>query len=177
MLMGLIGSLMDRALQSHCGLLISFRISLESGLPSRSEERKATTDLLSRLTRSGIDLVDFSSGFYSLDRHLIYPSLRVGPIPLYNFASKFAAGVGCLVSFAGNISDLRILPDDMPKNLFCSIGRSFIADPDFAKKASEGRYHEIVACQRTGHCHYFTRNQQHIECGVNRRLGRERNTL
>jgi 2,4-dienoyl-CoA reductase-like NADH-dependent reductase (Old Yellow Enzyme family) len=157
------------------GVMVSFRISVESGLPSDSDEVAATIRLASRLARSGIDLIDLSSGFYTVNRHLIYPSLRRGPAPLYQTARDLALTTGCLITFAGNILDLRTLPDDMPGNLFCSIARAFIADPDFAQKARDGRFDNIDWCQRTGHCHYFTRNQPHIECGTNRRLGRKEN--
>ena len=152
--------------------LLSFRVSVASGLPDQGPERDSNTGLVARLARYGVDLIDLSAGFYTVDRHLVYPSLRVGPIPLYSVAQAYATQVNSLVAFAGNILDLRDIPNDIPKNLFCTVGRAFIADPQFSEKSARGRFDEIRWCQRTGHCHYFTRGRAGLECGVNDSLAR-----
>ncbi|MGX6445074.1 oxidoreductase [Neobacillus sp. K501] len=53
---------------------------------------------------------------------------------------------------------------------FIAMGRSHIADPEWAKKALEGREKEIRKCIC---CLYCTRSQAHVQCSVNVRAGRE----
>jgi len=153
----------------HC--ILSFRISLFTGLMPTSDEFPQAQTLASTLAAGGVDLIDLSSGFYTLDRRLIYPNRDFGAAPYYPFARIIANLVSCLVSFAGNVTDLRLLPDDMPPNLLVSVGRALIADPQFAQKSLDGRYQDVNWCRRTGRCHYFSRSRWRIECGVNPRLG------
>jgi 2,4-dienoyl-CoA reductase-like NADH-dependent reductase (Old Yellow Enzyme family) len=167
-----LGEFVDALRASLASTLLSFRISIASGFADQKREREYDSDLVVRLAGYGVDLIDLSAGLYTVDRHLIYPSLRAGPAPLFSIARDLALKVPCLVAFAGNVLDLRDLPTDMPRNLFCAAGRAFIADPDFADKSARELFDEIHWCQRTGHCHYFTRGHPNIECGVNLLLGR-----
>lgn len=153
--------------------LLSFRVSIRSQVEAGGED-DLDFRLANRLAQNGVDLVDFSSGFYTIDRHLIYPGAHLSGLPLYPPARDIALRLPCLVGFAGNILDLRDVPRDLPTNLFCSVGRALIADPDFAIKSSLGRFDEVRWCGRTGHCHYFTRGRSHLECGVNHALGGDR---
>jgi 2,4-dienoyl-CoA reductase-like NADH-dependent reductase (Old Yellow Enzyme family) len=145
--------------------LLSVRISIQSGInPSGNDEDNAVAH---RLATNGVDLIDLSSGLYTIDRHLIYPSIHSNGLPLYPAARRLSAGLPAMVAFAGNILDLRDTPDDLPDNVFLTVGRALIADPDFAMKSSLRRFSDITWCRRIGHCHYFTRGRSHLECGVN----------
>jgi len=155
--------------------LLSFRINLFSGLRPREEEFQLALGLANRLASAGVDVIDLSAGLYTLDRTLIYPgTLRDERLPYYEAARLMAEDLACLVAFAGNVRDVRILPLDMPPNLLVNVGRALIADPDFARKSHDGRYTEINFCTRRNRCHYFTRSRTGLECGVNPRLGGKR---
>lgn len=53
---------------------------------------------------------------------------------------------------------------------FIALGRGLLADPEWAKKALEGREKEIRKCIGCLHC---TRSFGHVKCAVNIRTGRE----
>jgi NADPH-dependent 2,4-dienoyl-CoA reductase/sulfur reductase-like enzyme len=53
---------------------------------------------------------------------------------------------------------------------FIAMGRSHLADPEWAKKALEGREKEIRKCICCLHC---TRGGSHVSCAINVRTGRE----
>ena len=54
---------------------------------------------------------------------------------------------------------------------FIALGRAHIADPEWSKKAFEGREKEIRKCITCLYC--TTKSQGHVECSVNIRAGRE----
>ena len=51
-----------------------------------------------------------------------------------------------------------------------SLARPLIADPDWIKKAREGRSEDIVPCIRCTNCMHWTTNRWHKNCSVNVRL-------
>jgi 2,4-dienoyl-CoA reductase-like NADH-dependent reductase (Old Yellow Enzyme family) len=165
-----VSRLLDAAGQAR----LSFRISTQVGLGSAADELEAAKQLAFRLAVLGVNLIDLSSGYYSLERHLIYPPPSVVP-PLYEFARQLALDLRSPVVFAGGVTSpevLRSLLRDSPENLHIGLGRALIADPEFASKAFDYRDEEITLCGRTGHCHYFTRGREELECGVNPRVGK-----
>jgi len=59
--------------------LWSVRLSLTSGLRDDSSEEVASLAETSRqLVNEGVHILDFSNGFYTVDRRLIYPGCRDG---------------------------------------------------------------------------------------------------
>lgn len=154
--------------------LLSVRISLFSGARSLKEELVPTKELIGRLSAIGVDIIDLSAGFYTIDRRLIYPNRGEGGLPYYGLAKTVADSTTALVAFAGNVTDLRQIPGELPPNLLVSVGRAFIADPEFATKSLTNQNDRIRWCARTSHCHYFSRGLSHIQCGVNPELGKER---
>jgi NADPH2 dehydrogenase len=124
-----------------------------------------------QLARAGTHILDFSNGFYTVDRRLIYPGIEKGVLPNLRAVRDLAADLDCIVSLAGNVTDLRDVPE-LSDRMIISVGRALIADPHFARKARLGQFAAIVQCERTGHCHYFSRGKDHIECGVNQEFVR-----
>jgi 2,4-dienoyl-CoA reductase-like NADH-dependent reductase (Old Yellow Enzyme family) len=155
------------------GALLSVRINVSVGMFAPQVELQIAQALADRLCRAGVDIIDLSAGFYTLDRQLIYPNRGDGSPPYYPAARAIALKTTALVSFAGNVTDLRRIPADAPPNLLVAVGRALIADPDFATKSLSNKFDEIRACARTSHCHYFSRGIAQIECGVNSNLGKE----
>lgn len=54
------------------------------------------------------------------------------------------------------------------------VGRQFVADPFWPKKALEGREEDIVPCIRCDHCYHSATDHNLLMCSVNPRLFRER---
>lgn len=54
------------------------------------------------------------------------------------------------------------------------VGRSFVADPFWPKKAMEGREEDIVPCLRCDYCYHSATDHMNLFCSVNPRLFRER---
>ncbi|WP_042355711.1 FAD-dependent oxidoreductase [Bacillus rubiinfantis] len=56
---------------------------------------------------------------------------------------------------------------------FVALGRGHIADPEWARKAKEGRDPEIRRCISCLHCIQSVNKNLHVQCSVNTRAGRE----
>ena len=54
-----------------------------------------------------------------------------------------------------------------------SLGRVLIADPQWGKKAFEGRSQDIVPCLRCLYCYHISTNRMNVGCAVNPRYGKE----
>lgn len=156
-----------------CGeALVSSRISMRSGLSSNSaDELLNARSVAAAMVKAGVDMLDFSAGFYTVDRRQIYPGIEKGPLPAASEALRICREVGAFGVVSGNISDLRSMPP-ISEQSGIAVGRALIADPDFARKSYLGMHDEIVRCRRTAHCHYFSRGKNAIECGVNSSLVR-----
>ena len=154
------------------GNALSLRLSLFSGLATDiSEETSYMLDLARQLTDGGVHLLDYSAGFYTVNKWLIYPREDTGQLPYLGFAARIAREVKAVVGCAGNVTDLRTVPALLP-NMVLSAGRALIADPGFVEKSRIGAFDDILRCQRVGHCHYFSRGRVKLECGVNPQLAR-----
>lgn len=53
------------------------------------------------------------------------------------------------------------------------LGRAMVADPNWPKKALEGRSEDIVPCLRCGHCYHISTEHNNVQCSVNPRFRRD----
>lgn len=53
------------------------------------------------------------------------------------------------------------------------LGRAMVADPNWPKKALEGRDYDIVPCLRCGHCYHISTEHNNVQCSVNPRFRRD----
>ena len=147
--------------------LLSIRLSTLIGLAPEDEEIEWTRFIEDRAAKSGVDILDLSAGFYTIDRQLIYPGQR-WMMPVYSrWLKTLTHDLPCLVAIAGRFTDFRKVAEKLPVNTLVAVGRALIADPDFAEKSRDGRYDEINFCQLKNYCHYFSRGRKALECGVN----------
>jgi 2,4-dienoyl-CoA reductase-like NADH-dependent reductase (Old Yellow Enzyme family) len=151
------------------GRLLSVRLSGTIGLSDLAWEQEATLRLGKVLDHCGVDIIDLSAGYYTIDRNLIYPT-RESDIGTFGLACSICDSVQCMVSFAGQASNLDHFESRLSSRQLLAIGRALIADPDFAKKFKHSRQDEINHCQSCRHCHYFSRGRTCLECGVNPNL-------
>lgn len=122
----------------------------------------------------GVDAINVSSGTYESAVTIIEPvSYPEGW--KRHLAHKIKENVKIPVIACNNIKT----PEMAEKLLeegdcdFIALGRAQLADPEFAKKAMEGREKEIRPCISCLHCIEQVMNLKAIECAVNPRLGYE----
>ncbi|MFN7939153.1 MAG: hypothetical protein U0R19_37865 [Bryobacteraceae bacterium] len=151
--------------------ILSVRLSLFSGLTKSIDEELACIKVVSELVaQAGFHLIDYTGGFYTVDRRLIYPGIEKGVLPLRDLALGVSRDLACAVGVSGNVQDVSLL-GELPPNVVVSIGRALIADPQLLQKTLRGDDEQIIRCERTARCHYFSRGKPSIECGVNRFVG------
>lgn len=150
--------------------LLSVRLSVCTGILEDSEELAWAKDTLRRASEVGVDILDLSAGFYTIDRQLIYPD-RKWDGPVYrNWLSEISGDLPQIIAVVGRITDLNRVQSPLPVNPMLNLGRALIADPDFVDKTRGSGTEEITSCRLKNRCHYFSRGVPALECGVNPNL-------
>lgn len=136
------------------GVESSIRISLRSGdVTFDAQGMDGFHDAISRLP---FDYVDLSSGFYNIDKRLIYPArpdvlaqrfLDSIEVARRNTSRQF------IISGRALARDWSGLPD----NAHIGICRDLIANPDVLASPADG-------CRNHGKCHYYSRGEPHLTC-------------
>jgi 2,4-dienoyl-CoA reductase-like NADH-dependent reductase (Old Yellow Enzyme family) len=133
----------------------SLRISLISGDPAFDAVGAASFQ--DRVAALPFDFIDLSSGFYNIDKRLIYPSrpeviadrhsMTVEVARRHPYRNFILSGRAMQAS--------ELLPD----NLHVGLCRDLIANPRFLAQISTG-------CQNRSKCHYFSRGEQSLRCAL-----------
>ncbi|MFC2046090.1 FAD-dependent oxidoreductase [Chloroflexota bacterium] len=150
---------------------VGFRIIGEEMPLGSGLTLKDTTKIVARLEEAGIDMIHVSIGN-------VGPSLGMVVAPMamdWGFNVYSAAAVKRVVDIpvitVGRITDIR-LADQIVRDGHAdmvAMGRASLADPEFPKKALEGRLDEIRTC--FGCADACTQEYRH--CNNNPELGRE----
>jgi len=136
------------------GVETSIRISLRTG--ETVFDQMGGVDFVDEIAQLPFDYVDVSSGFYNIDKKLIYPGRP----------DTIAARREETVSFAQRNPGRRFIysgramthpQTELPLNVHLGLCRDLIANPDFLKQPAKG-------CNNSGHCHYFSRGEDHVTC-------------
>lgn len=134
----------------------SIRISLRSG--DTKFDAVGRDVFYDQVVAMPFDYFDLSSGFYNIDKKLIYPSrleIRNDRISDSCFVASAYPKRNFIVSgLSGHRKDY-----ELPPNLHIGLCRDLIANPDFMETPNEG-------CQNRSKCHYFSRGEVHITCGL-----------
>lgn len=122
----------------------------------------------------GVDAINVSSGTYESGITIIEPiSYKEG------WKKHLAQGIKDNVKIPVIACDAIKTPEFAEELLeegncdFVAVGRSQLADPEWGKKAMEGREKEIRPCIACLHCIEQLMNGKTVECAVNPRLGYE----
>ena len=132
----------------------SIRISLRTGDPEFDTQGR---DLFhAQIAGLPFDFVDVSSGFYDIDKRLIYPArpeiLRARRGETIVLARAFPSRRFIMSGRA------LLEPDhDLPPNLHVGLCRDLIANPDYLTDSTRG-------CANSGKCHYYSRRVGHLTC-------------
>jgi 2,4-dienoyl-CoA reductase-like NADH-dependent reductase (Old Yellow Enzyme family) len=139
--------------QSAASIETSIRISLRTGDKDCDEDSR---DFHAQVARLPFDFVDLSSGFYNIDKRLIYPGrpdiLRMRRAETIALANRFPERA---FIFSGRA--LLQSEQDLPANLHIGLCRDLIANPDYLRNPAKG-------CANSGKCHYFSRGTDHLTC-------------
>lgn len=135
------------------GVETSIRISLQSGDPSFDET--SSEHLHHAMTSLPADYLDISSGFYSIDKRLIYPARQ----EIITKRIEQTLALSQAYPFRNIIASGRVFSSKVvwPPNVQYGICRDLIANSQYLQKQDFG-------CQNHGKCHYFSRGMDHLRC-------------
>lgn len=119
--------------------------------------------LVKRLIDLGVDIIDFSAGFYNLNKNYIYPPKNCSA-PYLNIAKFIARKSSGIFSVSGNLRNLGEIEKKIPENLMLTIGRPLICDSEYIKKIIGKNISKIRECNYCGRCHYFSKNFKELNC-------------
>ncbi|HEX75300.1 MAG TPA: FAD-dependent oxidoreductase [Dehalococcoidia bacterium] len=151
-----------------------FRISGDEYIPGGLTLRE--TRIISRkLEEVGVDCLHVSAGAYESMYRFVLPASAL-PGSIVYLAEEIKKAVGIPVIAVGKINTPefgeKIL--SQKKADLVSIGRALMADPEFARKAKEGRAEDIRPCIACMNCFdSLTAAAGPIICTVNASLGKE----
>lgn len=132
----------------------SIRVSLKTG--DSDFDSDGAADFLDTVARLPFDYVDLSSGFYNVDKRLIYPAR---PDILAARLDESLA-VGSRHPKRSFILSGRALNHDwarLPPNMHPGLCRDLIANPKFLQEPHNG-------CHNHNKCHYYSRGGNHLTC-------------
>lgn len=131
----------------------SVRISLRSG--DAALDGVNTDRFLDALASLPASYLDVSSGFYAVDKRLIYPARKDVLIERHAQTCALAKAHPSRAFIASG----RILESgvDWPSNVHFGVCRDLIANPHFLDDFKNG-------CENRGKCHYFSRGAPSLTC-------------
>lgn len=135
------------------GLETSLRISLRTG--DALFDQAGTERFQDRASTSPVGLIDLSSGFYNVDKRLIYPSVATTLQQRW----RESAAVAVRHPSRNFILSGRALAavTTLPDNVHLGLCRDLIANPNFLDDQARG-------CTNSGKCHYHSRGAAHVTC-------------
>jgi NADPH2 dehydrogenase len=131
----------------------SIRVSMRTG--DIQFDASGATALQDRIAALPFDFVDLSSGFYNIDKRLIYPARPEITITRFRDSVDVAKRHPTrrfIVS--GRIAQRA---SELPQNAHIGFCRDLIANPRFLVEPENG-------CRNHGKCHYYSRGEEHVTC-------------
>lgn len=175
-------------IRRECGpdFPIAVRLSVDEfyrciGMPDTGIELDEGVEMARRLERAGIDAIDVTSATYDTTNYWCEPmSFEVGWRKHLARAVKEAVSIPVIAANLIRSAEQAEAQIAEGTQDFVSLGRPFLADPAWVAKAMEGREDEVTRCISCLRCiESLPENGQMglpLECAVNPRLGRERET-
>ena len=155
---------------------ILFRMSGREYLPGGREIEQSQA-IARRLEEIGIDGLDISAGISmeAIPYTWMNPPAAFPQGPFIADAQAIKKAVHVPVIGVGKIRDPRVAEKALQEGRadFIALGRTLIADPDWPRKAGEGREDEIRRCISCNRCLRILYRLP-IRCAVNARAGLER---
>jgi 2,4-dienoyl-CoA reductase-like NADH-dependent reductase (Old Yellow Enzyme family) len=134
----------------------SFRISLLTGYSAFDEA--GAQSFHDRIVNLPFDYFDLSSGFYNIDKRLIYPS-RPDIISARHAITMQVAKRHPTKRFILSGRATRATVETQLDNVHIGICRDLIANPSFLTQRERG-------CENRSKCHYFSRGEASVRCAL-----------
>lgn len=134
-----------------------------------------TVPFAKKLEEAGVALIDVSAGLYETT-YIISQPMDVALGCNVHLAQEIKREVNIPVSVAGRINDPAFADDILTEGRadFISFARALHADPDFPRKAQEGRMEDICMCIGCMQgCIDILGTGAPIFCAINSNVGRE----
>jgi len=131
------------------------------------------------MVKAGADRLHVWAGWHESNRPMLPMFVQRGAFSY--LASEIKKTVDVPVSTVGRINDPYVAADILARGEadLLGLGRALLCDPDFVKKAMEGRSNEIRRCIACCHCfdqmmrHLLVNPKIELECALNAELGHE----
>ncbi|MCG1011313.1 FAD-dependent oxidoreductase [Tepidanaerobacter sp. GT38] len=148
-------------------------LALDHGFPG-GRELDETIEIVKRLEPLKIDALHLRRGSYDA-MNLLVPTAYMKDGVSVDYAYEVKKTVNIPIIVDGNLTDIsyceRLLQEG--KTDFIGIGRPFITDPYWPKKARAGKEEEILPCIRCMQCINRVFFARYSACSVNPQYGRE----
>ena len=152
---------------------ILVRMSAEGGY-----DLEEAVDIARAFEGAGVDCIDVSIGG-TAPTSLVPPNTSPMAIPegyMVSHAATIKRGLSIPVITVGEIRHAPFAEEVLSEGDadLIALARPFFADPDWPRKASEGRDDEIRRCISCDYCRLALRRNRPVRCFVNPAVGRER---
>lgn len=138
------------------GIETSIRISLRTG--DTAFDASGTDAFHDAIAALPFDYIDLSSGFYNIDKRLIYPA-RAEVLAERLAGTEAVAKRNPATSFILSGRAMQNVVNELPSNIHIGFCRDLIANPDFLTQPDRG-------CRNRNKCHYFSKNEKALTCAT-----------
>jgi 2,4-dienoyl-CoA reductase-like NADH-dependent reductase (Old Yellow Enzyme family) len=138
----------------HAQVESSIRISMRTG--ATAFDTNGSAEFHDAISALPFDYVDLSSGYYNIDKRLIYPA-RPEVLADRHADSVVIARRHPKRQFILSGQALRHDWSALPANIHLGLCRDLIANPNVLRDTTNG-------CQNNGKCHYYSRGESHLTC-------------
>ncbi len=155
---------------------VSCRLNADDGVPGGLSPAEALV-VARLLEEHGADVIDVSAGIGDTF-YMSSPPMALPPGYLVPLAARIKGAVNVPVVAAGKIHDPSLAEAILVTGQadLIAVGRGLIADPEWPRKAAEGRYDEICPCLTCNRPECYGRTivrQADMSCVTNPAVGRE----
>ncbi|MCL4371291.1 MAG: FAD-dependent oxidoreductase [Chloroflexi bacterium] len=157
------------------GMPILCRLSADDGVEGSLGLAEAQV-VATMLEREGADVIDVTAGIGE-SFEVSAPPMAIPAGSLVPYAAAIKKAVGVPVVAVAKLHDPRMAEEVLAEGKadLIAVGRGLIADPEWPRKAAEGRFGEIRPCLTCNRpeCHGRIFQQVELGCVVNAAVGRE----
>lgn len=144
-------------------IILDIRVSLYEGIDDTQEEYDFKLSLFKILAELGFDIISLSNGLYNINKQMIYPPKKLGPVILREAVSIAEQHQDIVWNVSGNMEKVLFSRQSFPPNLSFSIGRQLFADPMTIVKIKNNTIDKINWCSECGLCHYYSHSLNGIQ--------------
>ena len=159
---------------SISGLPVIFRISAEEYAEGGLTIKESTL-ICALLEKAGVDAIHVSAGSYLSTFPYMIPPMMLPPGCFLKFSEALKQSVRVPIIVAGRLHYPLLAEKAVEegKTDMVALGRQLIADPEWPRKVSDGRFDEVRRCISCNYCVDAMRDGACLECAKNANAGSE----